>query len=144
MGPQPTQMVLQQAGLGSGQQVLFGQLAKPSSPRETEGTYWGYTTRLATSLSQVFQDCPFEVCCKPMRAGLLVLHMPSLLLCLQNLNIAMQSCASLCRVRSHCLLQRFFTIVSCTKQATAHCIQHLLVALHCVAVSYVSTVHKKS
>ncbi|KAL0022620.1 hypothetical protein WJX77_011121 [Trebouxia sp. C0004] len=60
MGPQPTQMTLQQAGLGSGQQVLFGQLAKPSSPRESEGTYWGYTTRLATSLSQVFQDCPFE------------------------------------------------------------------------------------
>ncbi len=70
MGPQPTQMTLQQAGLGSGQQVLFGQLAKPSSPRETEGTYWGYTTRLATSLSQVFQDCPFEVCCKLMHVGL--------------------------------------------------------------------------
>ena len=72
LGPQPTQMTLQQAGLGSGQQVLFGQLAKPSSPRETEGTYWGYTTRLATSLSQVFQDCPFEVSCTLKRVGLLV------------------------------------------------------------------------
>jgi len=76
MGPQPTQMTLQQPGLGSGQQVLFGQLAKPSSPWETEGTYWGYTTRLATSLSQVFQDCPFEVCCKLMHVSLLVSHMP--------------------------------------------------------------------
>ncbi len=65
MGPQPTEMTLQQPGLGSGQQVLFGQLAKPSSPRETQGTYWGYTTRLATSLSQVFQDSSFEVGHRP-------------------------------------------------------------------------------
>lgn len=61
MGAQPTQMILQQPGLGLGQQVLFGQLAQPSSPRENDGTYWGYTTRLATSLNQVFQDCPYGV-----------------------------------------------------------------------------------
>ncbi len=105
MGPQPTQMTLQQPGLGSGQQVLFGQLAKPSSPRETEGTYWGYTTRLATSLSQVFQDCPFEVCCTLMHVGLLDSQMPYLNMCLQNLKTAMQSCASLCGTNSHCLQQ---------------------------------------
>lgn len=61
MGAQPTEMTLQQPTLGAGQQVLFGQLAKPSSPRETEGIYWGYTTRLATSISQVFKDGPYGV-----------------------------------------------------------------------------------
>ena len=61
MGAQPTEMTLQQPGLGPGRQVLFGQLAQPSSPRVNDGTYWGYTTRLAPSLSQAFQDCPFAV-----------------------------------------------------------------------------------
>lgn len=61
MGAHPTEMTLQQASLGAGRQVLFGQLAKPSSPRETEGTYWGYTTRLAASISQVFIDGPYGV-----------------------------------------------------------------------------------
>lgn len=61
MGAQPTEMTLQQPSLGAGKQVLFGQLAKPCSPRETEGTYWGYTTRMASSISQVFQDGPYGV-----------------------------------------------------------------------------------
>lgn len=61
MGAQPTEMTLQQPSLGAGRQVLFGQLAKPSSPREIEGTYWGYTTRLASSISQVFKDGPYGV-----------------------------------------------------------------------------------
>lgn len=61
MGAQPTEMTLQQPSLGAGKQVLFGQLAKPSSPREMEGTYWGYTTRLASSISQVFKDGPYGV-----------------------------------------------------------------------------------
>ena len=64
MGPQPTEMTLQQPSLGAGKQVLFGQLAKPSSPREIEGTYWGYTTRLASSISQVFKDGPYGVSAK--------------------------------------------------------------------------------
>lgn len=61
MGAQPTEMTLQQPSLGAGRQVLFGQLAKPLSPRETEGTYWGYTTRLASTISQVFKDGPYGV-----------------------------------------------------------------------------------
>ena len=61
MGAQPTEMTLQQPGLGPGQQVLFGQLAQPSSPRVNDGTYWGYTTRLAPSITQALQDCPFAV-----------------------------------------------------------------------------------
>ena len=61
MGAQPNEFTLQQPGLGSGQQVLFGQLAESSSPRQQQGTYWGYTTRLASTLSQVFTDSPYEV-----------------------------------------------------------------------------------
>ena len=67
MGAQPNEFTLQQLRLRSGQQVLFGQLAESASPREQQGTYWGYTTRLASTLSQVFADSPFEVhthnCC---------------------------------------------------------------------------------
>lgn len=61
MGAQPNEFTLQQPGLGSGQQVLFGQLAEASSPRQQQGTYWGYTTRLASTLSQVFTECPYQV-----------------------------------------------------------------------------------
>lgn len=61
MGAEPTEMTLQQPSLGAGRQVLFGQLAKPLSPKETEGTYWGYTTRLASTISQVFKDGPYGV-----------------------------------------------------------------------------------
>lgn len=32
----------------------------PSAPREDDGTYWGYTTRLASSINAVFDDCPYE------------------------------------------------------------------------------------
>lgn len=31
----------------------------PSTPREDNGTYWGYQTRLATSINDVF-NCPFN------------------------------------------------------------------------------------
>ncbi|ETN45701.1 uncharacterized protein HMPREF1541_09534 [Cyphellophora europaea CBS 101466] len=32
----------------------------PSTPREVDGFYWGYTIRRATSLSAVFTECPFD------------------------------------------------------------------------------------
>ena len=41
--------------------VLLGTAVAPSRPREEGGTYWGYTTRLASSLKEVFSGCPFEV-----------------------------------------------------------------------------------
>lgn len=31
----------------------------PSAPREDDGTYWGYTTRMASSIKDVFDSCPF-------------------------------------------------------------------------------------
>ena len=40
--------------------VFHGTVGSPSAPRENDGTYWGYTTRMATSINAVFDECPFE------------------------------------------------------------------------------------
>ncbi|RUS87206.1 hypothetical protein EGW08_005046 [Elysia chlorotica] len=37
---------------------LRGEVVSPSEPRETAGLYWGYTVRLAGSLSHVFKSSP--------------------------------------------------------------------------------------
>ena len=42
-----------------GSQELLGQVA-PSAPRTKLGLYWGYTVRLADSLSSVFTQSPFK------------------------------------------------------------------------------------
>ena len=39
---------------------IFGKVVSPAAPREDDGTYWGYTTRLAPSINAVFDECPFE------------------------------------------------------------------------------------
>jgi methyltransferase len=39
---------------------MAGKVVSPSAPREDNGTYWGYTTRIANSIQKVFEDCPFE------------------------------------------------------------------------------------
>ena len=38
---------------------LKGVVVSPATPREQDGTYWGYTTRLASSLADVLHGCPF-------------------------------------------------------------------------------------
>ena len=40
--------------------TLKGTVVSPSAPREDDGTYWGYTTRLASSIKDVFDGCPFD------------------------------------------------------------------------------------
>lgn len=40
--------------------VIHGIVVSPSAPRENDGTYWGYTTRMANSINAVFDECPFE------------------------------------------------------------------------------------
>ena len=40
--------------------AMHGSVVSPSAPREDDGSYWGYTTRLATSINDVFDGCPFE------------------------------------------------------------------------------------
>ena len=39
---------------------LAAQAVSPSSPREEAGYYWGYSVRPASSLSNVFTECPFD------------------------------------------------------------------------------------
>ena len=38
---------------------IKGKVVSPSAPREKNGTYWGYQTRIANSINDVFKDCPF-------------------------------------------------------------------------------------
>ena len=38
---------------------LKGTVVAPSAPREHDGTYWGYTVRMAKSLKEVFDGCPW-------------------------------------------------------------------------------------
>jgi hypothetical protein len=38
---------------------IKGVVVSPSAPREADGTYWGYTTRMASSINTVFDECPF-------------------------------------------------------------------------------------
>lgn len=38
-----------------------GLAVAPSAPREEGGLYWGYTTRVAGNLPEVFAGCPFKV-----------------------------------------------------------------------------------
>jgi predicted SPOUT superfamily RNA methylase MTH1 len=39
---------------------IRGKVVSPAAPREDDGTYWGYTTRLASSINAVFDECPYE------------------------------------------------------------------------------------
>ena len=39
---------------------IKGAVVSPSTPREENGSYWGYTTRIAKSINDVFDGCPFE------------------------------------------------------------------------------------
>ena len=39
---------------------LVGKVVSPLAPREDNGTYWGYSTRIATSINEVFEDCEYK------------------------------------------------------------------------------------
>jgi methyltransferase len=40
--------------------LIEGEAVAPDYPREEAGYYWGYTVRQASSLSNVFTECPFD------------------------------------------------------------------------------------
>ena len=40
--------------------LIKGTIVSPAEPRTQGGLYWGYTTRLAATLSQVFTGCPHK------------------------------------------------------------------------------------
>ena len=43
-----------------GRSYLLGRACAPTKPKEEVGAYWGYTTRLAGSLQDVFASSAFE------------------------------------------------------------------------------------
>jgi predicted SPOUT superfamily RNA methylase MTH1 len=50
---------LDPAAYGKAAQIK-GTVVSPSAPREDDGTYWGYITRIADSINDVFENCPFS------------------------------------------------------------------------------------
>lgn len=43
-----------------GSKKLKGYVVAPYTPRRETGIYWGYTVRLANTLTQVFSQCPYK------------------------------------------------------------------------------------
>lgn len=43
----------------NGRKFLLGKAVSPIVPREEEGSYWGYTTRYASSFNEIFSNCSF-------------------------------------------------------------------------------------
>jgi predicted SPOUT superfamily RNA methylase MTH1 len=39
---------------------IQGKVVSPAAPREDNGTYWGYETRMASSINAVLEECPYE------------------------------------------------------------------------------------
>ena len=63
MGDQPRPHRIEGGPLGRGIDTLAGSVVLPSDPRAKSGVYWGYTVRIASGLSAVFSECPYEVHC---------------------------------------------------------------------------------
>ena len=40
--------------------IMKGTVVSPTTPRDEGGMYWGYTTRLASSINAIFEECPYE------------------------------------------------------------------------------------
>ena len=38
---------------------MEGTAVSPTAPRDDDGTYWGYATRLAPSINAIFAECPY-------------------------------------------------------------------------------------
>jgi len=43
-----------------GKKHLKGKVVSPSAPREHDGTYWGYSVRMASSIKSIFEEAPYE------------------------------------------------------------------------------------
>ena len=51
--------------VGKRQQALVGRVVLPTEPRARTGTYWGYSVRIASGLSEALSASPYEVCSLP-------------------------------------------------------------------------------
>jgi hypothetical protein len=45
---------------GKGGGVMEGTVVSPTAPCDKDGTFWGYTTRLALSIIVIFAKCPYK------------------------------------------------------------------------------------
>jgi hypothetical protein len=47
---------------GKGGGVMEGTVVSPAAPRDEDGTFWGYATRLTSSINAIFAKCkcPYE------------------------------------------------------------------------------------
>ena len=45
---------------GKGGGIMEGTVVSPTAPRDKDGTFWGYATRLASSINAIFAECPYE------------------------------------------------------------------------------------
>lgn len=43
-----------------GKKHMKGKVVSPSAPREHDGTYWGYSVRMASSIKAIFDEAPYE------------------------------------------------------------------------------------
>jgi predicted SPOUT superfamily RNA methylase MTH1 len=39
---------------------MKGIVVSPTTPRDQDGIYWGYTTRMASSIKAIFDECPYD------------------------------------------------------------------------------------
>lgn len=52
-------MHIEPKAYGTPGKSLKGKVVSPSEPRERDGTYWGYQTRMASSIKAIFDEAPF-------------------------------------------------------------------------------------
>jgi hypothetical protein len=45
---------------GKGGGVMEGTVVSPTTPRDEDGLFWGYATRLALLINVIFAECPYE------------------------------------------------------------------------------------
>ena len=43
-----------------GKKIMKGKVVSPSAPRERDGTYWGYSVRMASSIKSIFDEAPYN------------------------------------------------------------------------------------
>lgn len=111
MGDQPRPHRIEGGPLGRGIDTLAGSVLLPSDPRAKSGVYWGYTVRIASGLSAVFSECPYEV---RSMALLPSSYCQEAGLCVWT---AAHTLCYLCRARTEQLLRE---ILCCTAKEGAH------------------------
>jgi hypothetical protein len=45
---------------GKGSGIMEGMVVSPTTPRDKDGTFWGYAARLASLINVIFAECPYE------------------------------------------------------------------------------------